>query len=62
MMEKLKPCPFCGGGEAYVFPSHHEAGNSNKHFWMICSDCEADGPLAESESKARELWNKRVSE
>lgn len=57
-MEKLKPCPFCGGKaklENMGFPYH-----------AYCTECGSkvtgEGFGKESERSAIEKWNKRVSD
>ena len=52
-MEKLKPCPFCGG-DAYTTIT--EEG----HFWVAgCRDCHAQIMLCNKEWQAIKMWNRR---
>jgi Lar family restriction alleviation protein len=60
MSEKLKECPFCGSTESQIH--NHIVTN---HFritgldWFVrCSNCEAEGPGADSKKFAIEAWNK----
>lgn len=55
-MDKLKPCPFCGGG-ATVSKVY-----SINEYAIICNDCGAIFyPFcATSEKSAIEAWNRRV--
>ena len=50
----LKPCPFCGGSglemQDPMLPP----------MWVVCSDCEAEGPLASSVQDAEDAWNRRA--
>lgn len=53
------PCPFCGGTEGVgsIFGNPKAACP-----WHIeCNDCCACGPLANTESLAWEMWNRRSS-
>lgn len=53
-MEKLKPCPFCGG--------------KNIRIWKIrapfvsCDDCRASTGGALTKKEAVELWNRRAND
>lgn len=49
----VEPCPFCKG-EEFVLKKTETA----KHF-VSCASCRADGPLALTEEKAVDLWNRR---
>lgn len=56
----LKPCPFCGNTEDLeIYEEWPDAtGISIK---VICYDCEADGPVANTEEEAIEAWNAEFS-
>lgn len=47
----VKSCPFCGAGAGIA-----DTGNK----WIICDQCGAEGPVAESEQKATAKWNTRA--
>lgn len=50
---KLKPCPFCGGKPD--LGSYSSSGN-----WIVvCSKCEAETQIYETEQKAVKAWNTR---
>ena len=56
-MNKLKPCPFCGGlakitGSQYCTDMR----------WVICKDCHASTTVLDSEEEAIEAWNRRVTD
>ena len=51
-MDKLKPCPFCGG-EAYI----EIICNGLVEVW--CKECSASVP-AKYKNKAIERWNRRA--
>ena len=58
-MEKLKPCPFCGG-KAEMLISEYE--DSRKEYLVACTEC--DGIVErwrETEEEAVEQWNRRVN-
>jgi Lar family restriction alleviation protein len=46
----LLPCPFCGGQASLC-----DTGVT----WLMCDDCQAEGPVAEAEREAVEKWNGR---
>lgn len=50
-MDKLKPCPFCGG-EAEI------AHSRNYYAW--CDKCETRGNWHATEAEAIEAWNTRA--
>jgi len=62
----LKPCPFCGYTDVYVFRHNPNLGGENCG-WVSCDNCEADGPNVHHPFKnptpsAEEIsaaWNKR---
>ena len=51
-MEKLKPCPFCGGKNIRVW-------NTSTH-WVSCDDCLASTACALTEEEAVRYWNRRA--
>lgn len=50
----LRPCPFCGGDEIYVFPVAASRGRA-----AMCQKCLAEGPYERTKGKAAEAWNRR---
>ena len=57
-MDKMKPCPFCGG-KAII---HDFKPFREKRLWYIsCHDCEIEQINYLSEQEAIEAWNRRVS-
>ena len=56
-MEKLKPCPFCGGG-AYIHRT--DFLNAESVYGVRCCDCESSSSqLYDTEMEAIEAWNTR---
>ncbi len=57
-MNKLKPCPFCGGINITI------EGHTGQ-FWVLC-ECGAEGPtpstLWKTEKEAIKAWNRREGE
>lgn len=52
-MAELKPCPFCGN--VCMFLNDEPAGK-----WVVnCLECQAIGPVKETEEQAISAWNKR---
>lgn len=54
-MADLRPCPFCGGDEIYVFPVAASRGRA-----AMCQKCLAEGPYEITKEKAAEAWNRRA--
>lgn len=54
-MEKLKPCPFCGGKNIHCA----DAGHKTNMWFIQCEDCGATFPHFDSEKEANEAWNRR---
>lgn len=52
-MSDLLPCPFCGGENVSL---------SESGLWVMCDNCEGDGPTAASGlcKTPREGWNRRA--
>lgn len=56
MMDKLKPCPFCGGRAVY----RRGGADYLPHGWSAgCDNGHAESPGMDSKSEAREWWNTR---
>lgn len=58
-MANLKPCPFCGGTDAYI------ARNCYGQFYVICPGCGVtvwgrDDEDIRTEKKAEKAWNRRT--
>lgn len=57
-MEKLKPCPFCGGDAEY------DNSDSGPFEWIACQKCGARGPTINYNRKklgdSRAAWNRRT--
>jgi Lar family restriction alleviation protein len=56
-MAELKPCPFCGGTEELGI-THFEL--DERMTFVICGDCQCEGPVGFSEEEAEKLWNRRA--
>lgn len=56
MIEKLKPCPFCGG-EGRLF-----GGDNIRHAYVQCLECQSEAQTHESADAATGAWNRRHSE
>lgn len=55
--QRMLVCPFCGHNELFMLHSEH-----NKEHWISCSNCEASGPVAETEEAALGGWNGRCED
>lgn len=54
----IKPCPFCGFDDPYFDES--AIPGAPLLIFLVCPDCECEGPTAATELAAAELWNKRA--
>ncbi len=56
-MDKLLPCPFCGGNpELY----HDKGEGGYEPFWVVyCESCYARGPEQDKRDLAVAQWNRR---
>ena len=61
MMDKLKPCPFCGGAATvYVDPdATRDSVGRLWAFYVVCDRCCAMSGTTFSKEKAVEAWNRR---
>ena len=48
-------CYFCGSG--FVEALHHREDSRDVGFFVLCPDCNAQCPVAKTESEAYRLWN-----
>lgn len=54
----LDHCPFCGGRKALVQRMRFTRGGQIQIMYTVyCPDCQAHGPLVESEDAAADGWN-----
>ena len=59
-MNKLKPCPFCGGKASICIDEENmEKGFAHK-WYIVCDSCATCSGMAVSEKKAVEAWNRRA--
>jgi hypothetical protein len=54
MTEKLKPCPFCGGGGHAI--------RAMGETWVRCMTCESHGKVCSNHDAALTAWNTRPDE
>lgn len=55
-MDKLKPCPFCGGEET---ESESEVCYGGIYYRIFCSCCGASTDLYCDTERAEKAWNRR---
>ncbi len=65
-MEKLLPCPFCGGRSVLIFDfsrkqnvTDGETWQKTKVWWIKCDDCQVSQWRFKSRQEAVEEWNTR---
>lgn len=56
---KLKPCPFCGSTDPFIFTCQ-TLGSNGIGYGFYCWNCKTKGPQTPSEELAAEAWNRRV--
>ena len=60
-MDKLKPCPFCGGkAELLIVPGHFKSGLSSNGWLVKCTNGCCNQIPYTSDHDAKEAWNRRV--
>ena len=59
LMKKF-PCPFCESINTSV--QDVSPAFTMGQFAVVCDDCQAEGPTADKEFRAIELWNNRIDE
>ena len=57
MKDKLKPCPFCKGLRLFF-----DEDELFCFFAVVCIDCDARGPEAETRAEAADKWDTRQEE
>ncbi|MBD5641852.1 MAG: restriction alleviation protein, Lar family [Desulfovibrio sp.] len=57
MSQEKKRCPFCGNKHLYVIGINDDMDCEQEK--ILCADCGATGPFADSPEEAWEKWNKR---
>ncbi|WP_421710820.1 Lar family restriction alleviation protein [Alcanivorax sp.] len=56
-MDKLKPCPFCGGD-----PEYERHGTNRQSCIIACGDCGARIESGETEGLEGGMWNTRTAD
>lgn len=60
-MEKLKPCPFCGGKASIDEITANPFSNEDESMWAVgCEKCNI-GWYKETEAEAIATWNRRAA-
>jgi Lar family restriction alleviation protein len=57
-MGNIKPCPFCGKSNIYL--DGPLIIDEVEYYFMVCKDCEAEGPVKTRPLHARYFWNRRA--
>ncbi len=56
MIEKLKPCPFCGSDSLYI------PENPVFDYYVRCNNCQSRSNSFENAERAIEAWNRRTND
>lgn len=60
-MDKLKPCPFCGGIADVLMDYKQIETTGRQRFFVTCAVCGVETPrIARDKKQAIEAWNRRV--
>ena len=60
-MDKLKPCPFCGGkAELLIVPGRFKSGLSSSGWLVKCTNGCCNQMPYTSDHDAKEAWNRRA--
>ena len=60
-MNKLLPCPFCGGEGVMDKRPRSQYGKVKYAYFIRCESCWAQGSSPKSEAGAVEVWNMRTA-
>ena len=59
-LNKMKPCPFCGGKNIIVLKRYTGQGLVHHYFMVQCDKCKAGSGIYQTPVYAEEAWNKRA--
>ncbi len=62
-MSELKACPFCGAtgvDKGWMQYSKRLGGSDQMMYFVVCRECQAEGPWDLAVSGAAEAWNTRA--
>lgn len=54
MSIEIKPCPFCDDADVVIRAATHSI---SKTWWVECDNCDACGPVLQTEYDAVRIWN-----
>jgi len=60
-MPNLKNCPFCGSDKTICKTIDIEEPDYQEEqdfYFILCAECEAQGPLKTTQEKAEKAWNR----
>lgn len=58
----LRPCPFCGSGDADVLETESGIAGLRGHRYCCCGGCGSQTGLYNTRKEARQAWNRRKKE
>lgn len=61
-MDKVKPCPFCGGDARFYYMKRHWWTRRNPFVFVACKVCHATSNLKDTIAEAEKVWNTRTKE
>lgn len=62
MIEKLKPCPFCGNDNPSLQNGKWNGDAHPTQSWVECTDCDCAAESKDTTSEAIAMWNRRPLE
>jgi len=60
MIEKFKPCPFCGSEKTKLKVTFYDAYKRNPRGCIVCTNCGSEGAVGKNREEAALHWNTRM--
>ncbi len=59
MMDEIKGCPFCGFDDPYF--DELNILDEPMMVFLVCPECQCEGPVGSTPEEAAEGWNRRAA-